>query len=102
MFTIDLAAELEGSGVTANSLHPASYMNTTMVRDAGIEPWSTVEQGAEAILNLATSPALDGRSGLYFDGLTEARANAQAYDAAARRKLRDISFDLTGLSPHKS
>jgi len=101
LFTIDLATGLEGSGVTVNSLHPASYMDTTMVRDAGVKPWSTVEEGAEAILNLATSPALEGRSGLYFDGLREARANAQAYDATARRKLRDLSLDLTGLSQKK-
>ena len=101
LFTIDLATGLEGSGVTVNSLHPASYMDTTMVRDAGVKPWSTVEEGAEAILNLATSPALEGRSGLYFDGLREARANAQAYDATARRTLRDLSLDLTGLSQEK-
>src|SRR5258708_19001718 len=30
MFTIDLAQELEGSGVSVNALHPATYMNTTM------------------------------------------------------------------------
>ena len=69
MFTVDLASELEGTGVTVNSLHPATYMNTTMVRQAGVTPHSSVEQGAEAILNLAISPALEGRSGLYFDGL---------------------------------
>jgi NAD(P)-dependent dehydrogenase (short-subunit alcohol dehydrogenase family) len=33
MFTIDLAQELSGSGVTVNALHPATYMNTTMVRE---------------------------------------------------------------------
>src|SRR4029453_12400725 len=71
LFTVDLAAELEGSGVIVNALHPSTYMNTTMVRQAGVTPWSTVEQGADAILNLATSPALDGRSGLYHDGLRE-------------------------------
>ena len=38
MFTFDLAEELEGSGVTANCLHPGTYMPTNMVRDAGIEP----------------------------------------------------------------
>src|SRR6202012_4358398 len=32
MFSIDLANELKGTGVTVNSLHPATYMNTTMVR----------------------------------------------------------------------
>ena len=35
MFTIDLAQELDGSGVTVNALHPATYMNTTMVRQSG-------------------------------------------------------------------
>jgi NAD(P)-dependent dehydrogenase (short-subunit alcohol dehydrogenase family) len=97
--TIDLASEFEGAGVTVNSLHPASYMDTTMVRQAGVTPWSSVEQGADAILNLATSPALAGRSGLYFDGLKEARADAQAYDPRARQKLRALSLELTGLPP---
>jgi NAD(P)-dependent dehydrogenase (short-subunit alcohol dehydrogenase family) len=98
LFTVDLAAALDGSGVTVNALHPATYMNTTMVRQAGVTPWSTVEEGADAILNLATSPALEGRSGLYFNGLREARADAQAYDPAARRELRALSRQLTGLS----
>jgi hypothetical protein len=40
---------------------------------------------------------LAGRSGLYYNGLNEAKANAQAYDAAARAQLRALSFDLTGL-----
>ena len=99
LFTFDLAERLKGTGVTVNCLHPASYMATTMVREAGVAPWNKVETGAEAILNLATSPALEGRSGLYFDVLDEARANSQAYEAKAREKLRALSFALTGLSP---
>jgi NAD(P)-dependent dehydrogenase (short-subunit alcohol dehydrogenase family) len=97
LFTIDLADELKGSGVTANALHPSSYMNTTMVSRAGVSPMSRVEDGAEAILQLAVSPALEGRSGLYFNILSEARANPQAYDAEARRRLRALSLALTGL-----
>ncbi|RVB50472.1 SDR family NAD(P)-dependent oxidoreductase, partial [Mesorhizobium sp. M7A.F.Ca.CA.004.06.1.1] len=31
LFTVDLAEQLKGTGVTVNALHPASYMNTTMV-----------------------------------------------------------------------
>src|ERR1700739_503941 len=45
MFTIDLANELKGTGVTVNSLHPATYMNTTMVRAGGITPLSTGGEG---------------------------------------------------------
>jgi NAD(P)-dependent dehydrogenase (short-subunit alcohol dehydrogenase family) len=97
MFTIDLAAELDARHVTVNSLHPARSMNTARVIDGGFQPSSTVEEGAEATMQLAVSPELAGRSGLYYNGLTEAKANAQAYDTAARAQLRALSFDLTGL-----
>jgi len=92
MFTIDLAEELQGSGVTVNCLHPATYMDTAMVREARVTPRSTVDEGAAAILNLAASPALEGRSGLYFSGLREARADRQAYDGQARQRLKAITL----------
>jgi NAD(P)-dependent dehydrogenase (short-subunit alcohol dehydrogenase family) len=98
MFTFDLAERLKASGVTVNCLHPATYMATTMVRQAGATPWSTVEEGGEAILQLARSPAVEGRSGLYFNGLTESRADIQAYDAKARAKLWALSLQLAGLT----
>jgi NAD(P)-dependent dehydrogenase (short-subunit alcohol dehydrogenase family) len=97
MLTLDLAAELRDSGVTVNCLHPATYMDTTMVRGAGVEPVSTVAEGAAAVLQLAVSRELEGRTGEYFDGLHPARANAQAYDAQARRRLAQVSARLTGL-----
>ena len=98
MFTIDLAEELKGAGITVNSLHPATYMNTTMVRAGGITPMSTVEQGGAAILHLVEGDDVAARSGLFFNGMNEARANPQAYDAEARRRLRALSLKLTGLS----
>jgi NAD(P)-dependent dehydrogenase (short-subunit alcohol dehydrogenase family) len=98
LFTFDLAEELRGRRVTVNALHPATYMDTTMVRKSGARPISTVEQGGEAILRLVASPELDGRSGLYFSGLREQRADSQAYDPAARRRLRTLSFELVGLA----
>jgi NAD(P)-dependent dehydrogenase (short-subunit alcohol dehydrogenase family) len=97
MFTIDLARELKGSGVTVNALHPATYMNTTMVREGGITPISTVEQGGEAILHLAIGGDVAGKTGMFFNGMQEARANPQAYDEAARKRLRTLSLELTGL-----
>jgi NAD(P)-dependent dehydrogenase (short-subunit alcohol dehydrogenase family) len=97
MFTIDLAAELKGSGVTVNSLHPATYMNTTMVRAGGITPMSTVQQGGAAILHLVQGDDVAGKSGLFFNGMNGMKANAQAYDEAARKRLRELSLKLTGL-----
>jgi NAD(P)-dependent dehydrogenase (short-subunit alcohol dehydrogenase family) len=98
MFTFDLAHRLEGTGVTVNCLHPATYMATTMVRQAGATPLSTVEEGGQAILQLARSPVVEGRSGLYFNGLAESRADAQAYDAKARATLWALSLQLAGLA----
>jgi NAD(P)-dependent dehydrogenase (short-subunit alcohol dehydrogenase family) len=97
MFTIDLAADLDARHVTVNSLHPARSMNTARVIDGGFQPLSTVEEGAQATMQLAVSPALAGHSGLYYNGLHEAKANEQAYDTAARAKLRALSLHLTGL-----
>ena len=98
MFTIDLAEQLRGSGVSVNSLHPATYMNTTMVRAGGITPISTVEQGGEAILHLAVGEDMAGKTGLFFNGMAQAQANPQAYDADARKRLRALSLQLTGLA----
>jgi NAD(P)-dependent dehydrogenase (short-subunit alcohol dehydrogenase family) len=98
MFTFDLAEQLKDEGITVTCLHPATFMNTNMVIESGYAPMSRVEDGADAILQLATSAELEGKTGLYFDGQRPARANAQAYDAAARRRLRDLSMKLTGLS----
>jgi len=97
MFTEDLAAELAGKSVTANSLHPATYMDTAMVRGAGVQPRSTVEEGAQAVVYVATSPDLEGKSGLFFNGKRQMRANAAAYDEQARARLRTLSERLTGV-----
>ncbi len=96
MFTFDLAAELKGTGVTVNSLHPASLMNTKMVLESNYfaAPLTTVQQGAEAVEFLAASPELDGVTGEFFDGMQRARANPQAYDPEARRRLRALSEQL--------
>jgi NAD(P)-dependent dehydrogenase (short-subunit alcohol dehydrogenase family) len=98
LFTFDLADELKGRNVTANALHPATFMDTTMVRRSGMQPASKVEEGGEAILRLIASPGLEDKTGLYFNGLREARADPQAYDAAARGRLRALSFELVGMA----
>jgi NAD(P)-dependent dehydrogenase (short-subunit alcohol dehydrogenase family) len=97
MFTIDLAEELRGSGVTVNCLHPATFMPTKMVVSAGVQPASTLEDGVEATMRLVTAPELDELSGRYFNRTRQAQPQGQALDAAARRRLRDLSDQLTGL-----
>ena len=57
---------------------------------------SAVEEGAEAILNLAVADELDGRSGQFYNGLRPSKANPQAYDETARERLRVLSVQLTG------
>ena len=97
LFTVDLADELKADRIMANCLHPSTYMNTTMVKQSGTAPMSSVETGADAIMQLAVSPQLEGKTGLYFNVMNESRADPQAYDARARAQLRTISRQLTGL-----
>jgi NAD(P)-dependent dehydrogenase (short-subunit alcohol dehydrogenase family) len=94
MLTVDLARELEGKGVIVTALHPATMMNTTMVIGAGMQPRSTVDQGATALFRLITAP--DVQSGQYYNGLQPVRAHDQAYDENAREKLRTLSKLATG------
>lgn len=99
LHTFHLSPMLEGTGVTFNTLHPASLMNTTMVALMDREPRTTVDEGATALMQLAVSPELEGRTGLYFRGLVEETANDQAYDAKAREQLDALSRKLVGLPP---
>jgi NAD(P)-dependent dehydrogenase (short-subunit alcohol dehydrogenase family) len=97
LFTFDLARELQGTGVTVAALHPATMMDTTMVRKSGMPAMSTVDEGARAVMNLITGR--DIQSGQYFSGTRATRAHAQAYDEQARAQLRTLSLELTGASP---
>ncbi|HXH81429.1 MAG TPA: SDR family NAD(P)-dependent oxidoreductase [Candidatus Tectomicrobia bacterium] len=95
MFTFDLARELRDRDVTVVALHPATMMDTTMVRKSGLPPQSSVDEGAGAVMHLVASPGV--QTGLFYNGTTPWRANMQAYDAAARARLRALSLRLTGL-----
>jgi NAD(P)-dependent dehydrogenase (short-subunit alcohol dehydrogenase family) len=94
LFTFDLAEESDGDGVTANCLHPATFMPTKMVFAAGVNPTSSLEEGADAVMRLVADESLDGVSGRYFNGRRESRADDQAYDPDARARLRELSDRL--------
>jgi NAD(P)-dependent dehydrogenase (short-subunit alcohol dehydrogenase family) len=91
MFTFDLAEELRDREVTVNALHPATFMDTAMVREAGVRSISTVEEGGEATLRLVENNRATGR---YFNGTRDSRAQNQAYDPQARTRLRELSDRL--------
>ena len=97
MFTIDLAEKLKGSGVTVTSLHPGTFMDTNMVLGAGMKPQTPVQDGADAVFRLAAAPDVEGETGVFYNQQTLGRANDQAYDAAARKRLWDLSLKLAGL-----
>jgi NAD(P)-dependent dehydrogenase (short-subunit alcohol dehydrogenase family) len=97
MLTFDLAAELDGSGVTATALHPGTFMATKLVTNEGIAPLTPLEHGVDATWRLIADPSLDGVSGVYFNQTRQVRPEGQALDTDARRALRELSERLTGV-----
>lgn len=91
MMTIDMAPALERQGVLTYSLHPATTMATTMARALNVTPRSTIAEGVESVVNAMTTTE---PSGTYFNQLRPWKAQAQAYDPAARETLRALSERL--------
>ncbi|WP_328500698.1 SDR family NAD(P)-dependent oxidoreductase [Streptomyces sp. NBC_00457] len=89
--TFTLAEELDGTGVSVNVLHPATFMDTAMVREGGIAPMNSIADGAPGVLALATQ---DPGTGGYFDGTRPARANAATYDQEVRKRLAAVTDQL--------
>jgi len=89
--TFTLAEELADTGVSVNVLHPATFMDTAMVREGGVAPWSTVADGAPGVLALATE---ESGTGGYFDGTRRARAHEATYDKEVQKRLAAITNQL--------
>jgi retinol dehydrogenase 14 len=106
MFTYELADRLQGTGITANCLHPGGVNTNFGLNNSGpttllfraFKPFMrSPEQGADTLIWLASSPEVEGVSGKYFSDRKEIEAKEIAYDPDARRRLWEISEDLTGL-----
>ena len=96
MYTVELAERLPADEVTANSLHPGTFMPTKIVLEEIGRSVDTLETGTAATVRLAIDPELEGVSGKFFDRQQETAADSQAYDRDARRKLWDLSERLAG------
>jgi NAD(P)-dependent dehydrogenase (short-subunit alcohol dehydrogenase family) len=91
-----LAERLPAAEVTVNSLHPATYMPTKIVMQELGSSTDSLETGVAATARLVADPELHGVTGEFFDRTRPARADAQAYDPAARATLEQRSLELTG------
>lgn len=96
MMTMELAPAFAGRGVTMISLHPATLMDTTMVKGIGIPPRTTVAEGRDHVMGLVTAPSL--QPGAYYeDGQPATPRDPQAADPKARARLAALSAGLTGV-----
>ncbi len=107
LFTYELARRLEGTGVTANCLHPGFVATNIAQRDLpavariaaklvfsrGISP----EEGAKTSLYLASSPEVEGVTGQYFGKCKPRRSTPISYDESLQRQLWEQSAKLVKL-----
>lgn len=97
MSGFSVSERVPATEVTVNSLHPATFMPTKMVLAEIGHHIDSLEDGVAATYRLVSDPALAGTTGRFFDRTRDVRADAQAYDAAAREQLWARSLALTGL-----
>ena len=107
LFTYELSRRLEGTGVTANCLHPGAVATNIWSRPLG--PLSFLgnvsrlflispRAGAETPVYLASSPEVDDVTGKYFDKKREKKSSAESYDSELAGRLWAESAKMTGLS----
>jgi retinol dehydrogenase-14 len=107
LFTYELARRLEGTGVTANCLHPGAGVRTNFGSGvSGIFGFTvralrplmkSPEKGAETSIYLASSPEVQGLSGRYFVKKAGARSSDASRDERTARGLWEVSAELTRL-----
>lgn len=110
LFTYELARRLEGTGVSANCLHPGPTATDGPLHDPDLSAFSRAmyrivrvffqspEKGAETSIYLASSPEVDGVTGKYFIKKRAVESSPESYDAAIALRLWDVSAQLTGLA----
>ena len=111
LFTYELARRLEGTGVTANGLHPGLVATSFLATNNGLRgrvfnffvrrAGRSAENGARTITYLATSSDVEGVTGGYFmdEGVVVVVDSSQAsYDKDASLRLWQVSEELTGLA----
>jgi len=107
LFTRELARRLEGTGVTANCMHPGFVASNFGKNNGPLEsllmtlgrPFArSTERGADTAVWLCAEPELAGRSGGYYFDRRDRRPNAAGSNDEDARRLWDVSARMTGLA----
>jgi retinol dehydrogenase 12 len=108
LFTYELARRLEGSGITANAVHPGlvatnfannnGWLTRFVVRVLLHRVALSPEEGAHTSVYLATSPEVKDVSGCYFIQQKPAASSPESHDSNAARKLWQVSEQMTAIS----
>lgn len=105
LFTYELARRLQGSGVTANCLHPGVIASGFGKNDKGlfalaaklVAPFLTSpEKGARTSVWAASEPSLEGVTGKFFKDRKAIQSSRASYDEAVQKKLWDLTAELVG------
>ncbi len=107
LFTRELARRLHGTGITANCLHPG-FVATRFADSAGgilhagfgvakKMAGITPEEGAKTIVYLASSPKVEGKTGLYFVKCMPATPSPEALNDETAKKLWEVSAAISGV-----
>lgn len=98
LFTYALARRLQGTGVTANCLHPGVVRTKLLRAGFGDYPGATPKEGSRTSVYLASSPEVEKISGKYFENGSPARSSPISYDQDLQEKLWQISMALAKLA----
>ena len=108
LFTYELARRLDGTGITANALHPGLVASNILMNNGilgrflnmvlGVKGISA-EAGALTSVYAASSPEMEGVSGKYLDKKQVVRSSTCSYDEAHAAALWELSASLTGILP---
>lgn len=105
MFTYELARRLEGTRVTANTLHPGGVRTNLLASNGLLFRWIaqpifnlhaiSAEQGAQTSVYLASSPEVEGITGKYFVRCKPRPSSPASYDEQAQKRLWQVSEEMT-------